>query len=145
MFWYKILIIIIKLGCSDPTPWFGHSNVSSFLYNTSVEITCEDGYIIHGDSLITCQMDQSWTDYPGCYPEGKTELTDQHYLFFFLFHWDSVCVRARARVCVSAWVVLELIVFICRCLVWKLTWKITDRFDVPLASLVLTTTNFVLL
>ncbi|XP_060602666.1 scavenger receptor cysteine-rich type 1 protein M130-like, partial [Ruditapes philippinarum] len=55
-----------SVDCGDPTPNQGKSNVTVFTYGTVAKIECEPGFNIYGDSMIICQSDGTWSDYPVC-------------------------------------------------------------------------------
>ncbi|XP_053387316.1 uncharacterized protein LOC128551050 [Mercenaria mercenaria] len=54
------------VDCDNPVPQKGSANSSDTTYNTILEITCGVGYNITGDSIIRCQADGTWSDYPRC-------------------------------------------------------------------------------
>ncbi|KAL4233501.1 hypothetical protein ACF0H5_008182 [Mactra antiquata] len=57
------------IECGDPTPVNGESSGdTNFTYNSLVQISCNDGFDITGNSNITCQADGTWDGYPTCDP-----------------------------------------------------------------------------
>ncbi|WAR24041.1 SVEP1-like protein, partial [Mya arenaria] len=53
------------VDCGSPVPSGGMANDSSTTYGSVVSITCTSGEV-KGDSVITCQQDGTWSDYPTC-------------------------------------------------------------------------------
>ncbi|XP_052273396.1 uncharacterized protein LOC127873560 [Dreissena polymorpha] len=56
------------IDCGDPTPIKGLVNSSVTSVNTVVSVSCENGYIMSGDSVITCLRNGLWSGNPICYP-----------------------------------------------------------------------------
>ncbi|XP_053387695.1 uncharacterized protein LOC123541782 [Mercenaria mercenaria] len=54
------------IDCGDPSPANGARNSTETANGTVVQISCDKGYNLSGDALITCQPDDTWTDYPTC-------------------------------------------------------------------------------
>ena len=60
------------------------SNITS--YNQTAVVTCDEGYQIEGDPVITCQADGTWSDNTTCrakLAEGNIYLLNNYYLHFF--------------------------------------------------------------
>ncbi|KAL4219781.1 scavenger receptor [Mactra antiquata] len=54
------------IDCQSPVPEDGSANSSSTSNGTVVEISCNMGYNLSGEAIITCQPNDNWTDYPTC-------------------------------------------------------------------------------
>lgn len=54
------------LECGDPTPRHGFRNTYETVVGTVVFVSCNEGYNLLGDAILTCQSDKSWTDIPTC-------------------------------------------------------------------------------
>ncbi|XP_060570002.1 uncharacterized protein LOC132728362, partial [Ruditapes philippinarum] len=63
--WEKWTVCEI-VDCGNPVPDKGSANSTNTTYNTVLEITCEPGYNLTGSSVIKCQENETWTDYPVC-------------------------------------------------------------------------------
>lgn len=75
-------LVILFTDCSDPAPVDGSVNTTMTTYGTVAEVVCNNGHLISGSSIITCQADETWSDSPVCNPTGKPKLT--HMLSIFL-------------------------------------------------------------
>jgi len=62
------------LDCGDPTPFRGLRNDTRTTYGTVVEITCENGHDLQGNSTIVCGPDGTWSDNPVCDSSGRSIL-----------------------------------------------------------------------
>ncbi|XP_052274481.1 uncharacterized protein LOC127874294 isoform X2 [Dreissena polymorpha] len=56
----------LLIDCGDPTPNNGSINGTSYLVDDVVSLSCNRGFIVSGDSIIRCQNNSNWTDYPKC-------------------------------------------------------------------------------
>ncbi|KAH3747325.1 hypothetical protein DPMN_181750 [Dreissena polymorpha] len=56
------------IDCGNPTPTKGLVNSSETTVNAVVSVSCENGYIMYGDSVITCLRNGTWSGYPKCDP-----------------------------------------------------------------------------
>ena len=59
----KILKFLVAVTCDNPTPEHGTLNVvcQTFVFNDTVEISCNEGYTLtRGASRITCSDQANW-------------------------------------------------------------------------------------
>ncbi|XP_053397191.1 sushi, von Willebrand factor type A, EGF and pentraxin domain-containing protein 1-like [Mercenaria mercenaria] len=57
------------VDCGNPTPTYANVNSTNFEYGSMVEITCNTGYNITGESLMVCLANGSWSSSsPTCEP-----------------------------------------------------------------------------
>lgn len=59
------------VNCSEPILQENSVIVTennSYIFGSIIEVDCEVGYIIEGESNITCQANKSWTESPTCKP-----------------------------------------------------------------------------
>ncbi|KAH3730456.1 hypothetical protein DPMN_056444 [Dreissena polymorpha] len=56
------------IDCDDPTPARGRVNTSSTVFNTVVNVSCEEGYKLSGSHVIICQEDGTWSGKAICDP-----------------------------------------------------------------------------
>ena len=61
------------LDCGDPTPVNGSVSDTATTYNTTVTVSCADGYSVSGSAEILCQADGTWSDSPTCLENGKMQ------------------------------------------------------------------------
>ncbi|XP_052236237.1 uncharacterized protein LOC127848005 isoform X4 [Dreissena polymorpha] len=54
------------IDCGDPTPDNGEIKGTSYYLDDVVSVSCDTGYILSGDAVITCQNNSYWTDDPTC-------------------------------------------------------------------------------
>ncbi|XP_052772761.1 uncharacterized protein LOC128211759 isoform X2 [Mya arenaria] len=54
------------IDCGDPLPADGYINGTDFTLGTNIEVICDEGYNISGDSIISCQENRSWSDNTTC-------------------------------------------------------------------------------
>ncbi|KAH3847161.1 hypothetical protein DPMN_089478 [Dreissena polymorpha] len=54
------------IDCGDPTPDNGEIMGTSYYLDDVVSVSCDTGYILSGDAVITCQNNSYWTDDPTC-------------------------------------------------------------------------------
>ncbi|XP_063682133.1 uncharacterized protein LOC134817001 isoform X2 [Bolinopsis microptera] len=68
-------VVITSLECEDPvTPLNGILKSQNY---THVEFQCNEGYILLGKSLLTCQESESWEDSPICTPDcGEVQVPE---------------------------------------------------------------------
>jgi len=66
---YKLHIAVNE--CSDPViPYSALSNTKDkYVYQDTVNITCNTGYTIQGQGQIQCQANSTWTNPPICKSE----------------------------------------------------------------------------
>uniref|UniRef100_A0A8D0GC18 Sushi, von Willebrand factor type A, EGF and pentraxin domain containing 1 n=1 Tax=Sphenodon punctatus TaxID=8508 RepID=A0A8D0GC18_SPHPU len=59
--WSRIAPVCRAIRCSVPPPLpNGHISGSEYGFGKEVEYHCNEGYILHGASLLTCQADGTW-------------------------------------------------------------------------------------
>jgi hypothetical protein len=65
-------LFCISTVCDNPAPSNGVADApSGFVYDKLAIISCDTGYSLSGDTLILCQANGTWTDYPTCEINGK--------------------------------------------------------------------------
>ncbi|XP_052238541.1 scavenger receptor cysteine-rich domain superfamily protein-like [Dreissena polymorpha] len=52
--------------CGDPNPFHGHANDTKSNVGTVVSVSCDLGYLLNGDSVITCLQNGKWSGSPSC-------------------------------------------------------------------------------
>lgn len=60
--------------CGDPSPVSGSSSSGLFTYSSVLNITCDTGFTLNGNSEIQCQADGTWSANPTCDPSGTVRL-----------------------------------------------------------------------
>ncbi|XP_053386927.1 uncharacterized protein LOC123542089 isoform X2 [Mercenaria mercenaria] len=63
---WEMMPSCIIVDCEDPTPIKGSVDKNETKFGTVVEVSCDPGYDITGNSTIICQDDGTWSDHPVC-------------------------------------------------------------------------------
>ena len=59
------------LACYSPKPDHGAIDHANFTFTSNITVTCDDGYELTGDKVISCKANGQWTDQPQCTPVGE--------------------------------------------------------------------------
>jgi len=57
--------------CDGLSLWYGFLNTTQTAVGTTVKVTCAEGYMLIGQSVVRCQGDGTWSDVPTCEFQSK--------------------------------------------------------------------------
>lgn len=65
----------ILADCDDPAPDHGQSDLPlGTVLGAVAGVSCDPGYVLVGDAIITCELGPTWSDAPVCL-RGKIQVT----------------------------------------------------------------------
>lgn len=77
------MFTVLFSDCGDPTPTNGFSNSTDTTFGSVVNVTCVDGYTLNGSSILACNSDGNWSEYPSCIIRGNSKI---RFLYGGLMH-----------------------------------------------------------
>ena len=64
---HNLSLLKLHLDCGDPAPNNGQSDTPEGTTLGSVAgVSCNDGYVLSGDAILTCESGPVWSDIPSC-------------------------------------------------------------------------------
>ena len=56
----------VPVDCEDPAIQNGQSHATNTTLNTTITISCDNGYVMNGSAQVTCQTNGNWSSLPNC-------------------------------------------------------------------------------
>lgn len=61
------MLLNMLSDCGDPVPINGQSDTpEGSTIGAVASVRCNDGFVLFGDDLLTCESGPVWSDYPTC-------------------------------------------------------------------------------